>query len=105
MANYFLFSPPAFKALPQTSTVQLRNRTTGAEMILSKKCNANDRLPASPNNRRQSSRSVGLAGRANSSDVKPDQRRAVRLTFFEDFTLEHSLHGVQITSTEIAGIF
>jgi hypothetical protein len=74
-------------------------------MILSKKCNANNRLPASPNNSRQSSRPVGLVGRANSSDVWPDRSRAVRLTFFEDFTLEHSLLGGHITSIEIAGIF
>ena len=62
---------------PQTSTVQVRNRTTGAAMILSKKCNANNRLPANSNNRRQSSRPVGLAVRANSSDVKLERPRAV----------------------------
>ena len=36
----FSFSPPAFQALPQTSTVQVRNRTTGAAMSLLEKCDA-----------------------------------------------------------------
>jgi hypothetical protein len=48
---------------------------------------------------------VELAGRANSSDVKPDRLRPVRLTFFEDFILEHSLNRVHITSIRIAGTF
>jgi hypothetical protein len=36
----FSFSPPAFQALPQTSTVQVRDRTTGAAMSLLKKSDA-----------------------------------------------------------------
>jgi hypothetical protein len=74
-------------------------------MILSKKYNANNRQLSRANNSRQWSRPVELAGRANSSDVKPNRVRPVRLTFFEDFILEHSLNRVHITSIEIADIF
>jgi len=39
--------------------------------------------------------------RANSSEIKPDGPWASRLTFDEDFTLEHSLPGLHTTSIEI----
>jgi hypothetical protein len=42
--------------------------------------------------------------RANSSEIKPAGRWA-RLTFDEDFTLEHSLPGLHTTSIEISGSF
>jgi hypothetical protein len=74
-------------------------------MILFKKYNANNHQLSRANNGAQWSRPVELAGRANSSDVKLDRLRPVRLTFFEDFILEHSLNGVHITSIEVAGIF
>jgi hypothetical protein len=99
------FSPPALKALPQTSTVQERNRPTGSAMTLLKKCDAKNRLSANRNQSRHSFRPVGQADRANPSEIKPDGPRASRLTFVEDFTLEHSLPGLYITSIEISGSF
>ena len=42
---------------------------------------------------------------ANSSEIKPYGPWASRLTFVEDFTLEHSLPGLHTTSIEIPGIF
>ena len=74
-------------------------------MTLPTKFNADNRLPKSPDKSRNSFRPVGEAGRTNSSEIKPDRPRVGRLTFFEDFTLEHTLHGVHLTSIEMAGIF
>jgi hypothetical protein len=99
------FSPSAFQALPQTSTVQERNRPTGSAMSLLKKCDAKERLSARRNKNRRSFMPVEQSDRANPSEIKPDGPRASRLTFVEDFTLEHSLLGLHITSIEISGSF
>ena len=74
-------------------------------MRLLKKCDANDRPPASRNKFRPSFRPVGQAHRANPSEMKPHGPLAGRLTFGEDFTREHSLPGLQITSIEFSGSF
>ena len=76
-------------------------------MSLLKKCDVNNRLPASRN---QSQDSFGLARDAdiaNSSEIKPDRPRASRLTFVENFILEHSRSrpGQHITASEILGFF
>ena len=42
---------------------------------------------------------------ANSSETEPDGSWARRLSFVEDFLLEHSTHGACITSVEISGNF
>ena len=101
----FSFSPLALQALPQTSTVQVRNRTTGAAMSLLKKCDVKNRLSASPNESRHSFRPVRQADRANSSEIKPDRPWASRVTFVEDFSLEHSLPGLHMSLIEISGSF
>jgi hypothetical protein len=101
----FPFSPSAFQASLQTSIFQVRNRTTGVAMNLLKKCDGKDLLSASRNKSLHSLRPVGQADRANPSEIKPDGTRASRLTFVEDFTLEHSLPGVDITSIKISGFF
>jgi hypothetical protein len=44
-----------------------------------------------------------LGGLINSNQIKLDETRAGKRTFFEDFMLEHSLSGPQVTS--IAGSF
>ena len=74
-------------------------------MSLLKKCDVKDRLSASRNKKRHSFRPAEQALKVNSSETKPDGPRAGRLTFVEDFTLEHSLHGMYLASIEIAGIF
>jgi hypothetical protein len=101
----FPFSPSALHAPPQTSTVQVSNRTTGAAMILLKKCDVNNRLPVSRNQSRPSFSPVGQAGRADFSEIEPDRPRAGRRTFVEDFTREHSLFGLHFTSIEVSGNF
>jgi hypothetical protein len=104
LGNLF-FSPSAFQTLPQTSTVQVRNRTTGAAMNLLMKCDAKNRPSASCNKSRHSFRPAGHTDRANPPEIKPDGPRASTLTFVEDFTGEHSLRGQHITSIEISGSF
>ena len=74
-------------------------------MNLLKKCELRNRPSASLNKSRHSSRPVGPAHSANSSEIKPDGPWAGRLTFVEDFTLEHSLPGLHIASIEISGCF
>ena len=105
IVQIFPFSPSALQAPPQTSIVQLRNGTTGVSMNLLMKCNANNRLPASRNQSQPSFRPMRLVERVNPIKINPDGLRASRLTFVEDFTLEHSLSGLQITSIEISGSF
>ena len=74
-------------------------------MSLLKKCDADNRLPANRNKSGPSFRPVKQADRANPSEMKPDGPSASRLTFVEDFILEHSLPGLHITSIEFAGCF
>jgi len=73
-------------------------------MSLLKKCDANNRLPASHNKSQHSLGTVRRADRANPSEIKPGEPRASKLTFVEDF-MEHSLPGQHITSIEFSGSF
>jgi hypothetical protein len=103
----FPFSPPAFQALPQTSIIQERNAKIGAAMSLLKKCDVNNCLPASGNKSRHSFWPVRDADKGNTAKIKPGRPRTSRLTFIEDFILEHSLcgHGQHITASEFLGFF
>jgi hypothetical protein len=74
-------------------------------MSLLKKCDAKNRLSASRNQSRHSFRPVGQADRASPSEIKLDRPWAGGLPFVEDYTREHSLPGLQITSIEISGSF
>ena len=74
-------------------------------MNLLKKCVVKKRLSAIRDESRPSFRPVSEADRANHLETKPDRKWTGTLTFFEDFMLEHSLHGLHITSIETAGIF
>lgn len=46
-----------------------------------------------------------LAEKAHPSVIAPERPRAERSPFAEDFTREHSLRRLQITSSEMAGNF
>jgi hypothetical protein len=74
-------------------------------MSLLKKNVVNSRPSASRNQSRDSFRPAGQASRTNTLEIKPDGRWAGKLTFVEDYTLEHSLPGRHITSIEISGSF
>ena len=47
---------------------------------------------------------VGLTSRADRAEITSDKSLPTRLTFLEDFTLEHSLGGTRITAIESAAI-
>ena len=51
----------------------------------------------------QSFNAAELAGLIN--QIKLDEKRTGKRTFFEDFTMEHSLSGPQVSSKEFAGSF
>lgn len=55
--------------------------------------------------RQRSFSPVEQPDRANSSAIKPNGPWESRLTFVEDFTLEHSRLGLNTTSIEISGSF
>lgn len=70
------------------------------------KCNCNaDNRPASQRRSPHSSRPVRQADKAKSSPFKPLEAWVNRLTFVEDFTLEHSPAGQRGASVGIAGCF
>lgn len=72
---------------------------------LRKTCDANKCLPVSRKQSRTSFRPAGQAHRASLSENKPDIPWVGKMTFVEDFTGEHSLPGLQLTSIEISGSF
>jgi len=76
-------------------------------MSLLKKCDVSNRLPASRNQSQDSFGPARDADIANASEIKPGGPRASRLTFIENFILEHSRSrpGRQITASEILGFF
>lgn len=73
--------------------------------LLLKKCDTRNRLSSSSRKGRNSSWKVGQAPIAKCSEILPNGPQATRLSFLEDFALEHSLHGQRITAIDIAGIF
>lgn len=73
--------------------------------LLLKKCDTRNRLSSSSRKNRSSSRKVGQDPIAKCSEIMPNGPRATRLSFLEDYTLDHSSHGQRIAAIEIAGIF
>ena len=57
------------------------------------KCDASNRLSSNRNTSQNSFRPVSQADRTNSSLIEPDGTKVKRLTFAEDFMLEHSHSG------------
>jgi len=72
-------------------------------MSLRKKRLSMNESPALISQEDQQSFDAELAGLINSQQIKLDETRTGNRTFFEDFMLEHSLSGPQVTS--IAGSF
>jgi len=94
------------QALPQTITVHDRIQATGAAMSLPPKRDTRSRLCAdSEKSGYWAENAVGLALTADCSEIKSAEPQATRLTFLEDFILEHCLHGLRNSSIEIGGIF
>jgi hypothetical protein len=96
------FSPRAFNASFPASTTQAKNRATGAAMSLLNK-NGTRNLPSARRDKSQHSfRPEGQADKNNSLGIEPDGAGAKRLTFAEDFMMEHSHSGRSIASIGIA---
>ena len=74
-------------------------------MSLFRKCVVKNRLSVNRDKSQHPFRPLGQAGGVNSSQIKRDGPLAGRLTFFEDFTREHSFPVPHIASIEISGIF
>ena len=73
-------------------------------MSLVKNCDVRNRLPVSRNISRNSSRPVEVPT-ANFSEINSDGSSAGRSGFVEDFTQEHSLPGLHISSAGISSGF
>lgn len=72
-------------------------------MNLAKQCDTRSRLSTGRNKSEHSFRPVGQADRATSSGIEPDGTRAKRMTFAEDFMLEHTHSGLRIAVIGMAG--
>jgi len=70
-------------------------------MGLPNKCDARYHSPASTNTSQPSCRPVGQANRTSSHKIEPDAIRAKRLSFAEDFLLEHSNSNLRVAVIEI----
>jgi hypothetical protein len=96
--------PCRLQTSEQMSAVQRRNGTTGAAMSLLKNCEVRNSPPVSRNVSRNPSRPVEVPT-TNFSEINSDGSSAGRLIFVEDFTEEHSLPGLDISSVENSSYF
>jgi hypothetical protein len=74
-------------------------------MSILKQCDAKDRLSVARNKNRRLHRRTVRHDHAEPSEIKPNKPWMNRSIFLEDFVVEHSLHGLQVTSIEMAGSF
>jgi len=70
-------------------------------MGLPKKCDTRYLSPATPNESRSSFRNGGQANESTLFKTEPDAIRAKRLSFAEDFLLEHSSSNLRVAMIEI----
>lgn len=95
-----LFSPSAFQASLQTSTVEVSNRTTGAAVSLIKKINVPKHFAARRAMALVAARAVSLPLATEVSDVETAGTKAAAAEFIEDFFLEHSSSSVLVSPKE-----
>jgi hypothetical protein len=74
-------------------------------MSVLKQCDAQDHLSVVRDKSRNLHGQIARPDHADPLEIKPGKPRTNRSIFLEDFIVEHSLHGLQITSIEIAGSF
>jgi len=72
-------------------------------MSLATKSDKRERLSAGRNRSQHSFRPVSHADSTNSSATEPDGAKAERLSFAEDFMLEHTHSSLRITFRGMAG--
>jgi hypothetical protein len=85
------FSPSAFQASLQTSTVQVSNRTNGAAMGLIKKVDVKAYFAARRGLRVAAAEQATKRVKAIASKAKPAPARITSAEFLRDFCLEHTL--------------
>lgn len=66
-------------------------------MSLAKKCDTRDRLSAGRVRSQHSFRPVSHSDRANSTEIEPNRAEASRMSFAEDFLLEHTNSSSRMT--------
>jgi len=74
-------------------------------MSLPQRHQVRDRVSKDSENPCHCSTKVELPSRSNRSDITRNKSLPTRLTFGEDFTVEHSDDSLRIEVTELAGIF
>lgn len=72
-------------------------------MSLAKQCDTRDRLSAGRVRSQHSRRSMSHSDRANSTEIEPNRAEASRMSFAEDFLLEHTNSGLRIALIGMAG--
>jgi hypothetical protein len=72
-------------------------------MSLAKTSDKRDRLSTGRSRNQHSFRPASMADRASGSGIETDGARANRLSFAEDFMLEHTNSGLHITLIGMAG--
>jgi len=72
-------------------------------MSLAKKCDTRDRLSAGRSRSQHSFRPASQADSANSSGIELDEATGNRLSFAEDFLLEHTHTSLRIAFRGMAG--
>jgi hypothetical protein len=92
-SKFHIFSPSAFPASLQTSTVHVGNRTTGAAMILIKKIDVKKHFADRRAIRLAEARRISLLDASGISEIKTDGAKTNAHGFVEDFSAEHSLSG------------
>jgi hypothetical protein len=93
----------AFQASFQTGVIQASNRTGRAAMSILKNYDARARFSVGRSKSQHPCRSAGQPGKVNSSGAGPEKTQVNRLTFAEDFTLEHCRSGRRIAMIGIWG--
>jgi hypothetical protein len=72
-------------------------------MSLAKKCDTRDRLSAGRARSQHSFRSTSHSDRVNSTEIETDGARGNRMSFAEDFLLEHTNSSIRIGLIGMAG--
>jgi hypothetical protein len=96
------YSPSAFQALLQTSTVQVSNGSNGAAMTLIKKRDVQNYRASRPHKALRPFRPANATGKAPLTDSATAQAAPSAPVFVADFLLEHSSSIGSVLTTAFA---
>jgi hypothetical protein len=99
----FLFSPSAFQASLQTSTVQANNRTTGAAMSLIKKVDVKEHFAARRRLRLIAAGQLVKPAAAGLPETTGEGSKEDERAFVQDFSLDHSSSRSPASAEELPG--